>query len=99
MPRIVDWDEFKTMQPGTVYWEYQPEIFYNPAVLRNFIEYDGEIRDFVYTSIVPWRALPEDELEICCSSGRWGVYDYDQLFCVLDEDDVKDLITTLMGGG
>jgi hypothetical protein len=97
MAKIVGWDEFTKMPPGTVFWEYEPEIYYNPAVLCKFIEHDGEIRDFSSISLAPWRCLPEDDIEVCGAWGRWGLYNYDQEFCVLDASDINEMISTMNG--
>ena len=95
--RIVDWDEFKHMPPGTVYWEYQPEIFYDPGVITEFLTHDGEISDFRYVSMRPDYDRPGRDLFIGGCTSRWGMYDYDQQFCVFDDDDVSDLIRTIRG--
>ena len=90
------------MPKGTVFWEYKPEIFFNFSVLVEFItnEDRGEITDFWRISLDPWRdysRVDGGELLVADSWDRWGAYDYDQLFCVLDDDDVKLFKSRLEG--
>ncbi len=99
MPRIVDWEEFTELPVGTVYWEYDPVIFINPGVVHKWIDHGEGIVDFSFYSLRPWVAMPEEEVVVCEAISRWGVYDYDQLFCVLDDGDISSMISILRGAG
>ena len=98
MPRIVNWTEFTQMPVGTIFWEYEPEIYYNPGVVHEWIDRGEGVVDFFYWSLQPWFAYPEEELAFGDSVGRWGTYDYNQLFCVLDDDD-RERFSELINGG
>jgi len=97
MPRIVTWTEFTALPIGTIYWEYEPEIYYNPGVVAEWIDRGEGIVDFFSWAITPWFAYPERELAFGDAPGRWGAYNYDQLFCVLDDDDRERFIEMLRG--
>jgi len=98
MPRIISFDELVAMPKGTLYWEYEPEIFYNMAIFVEPIIREGEeCSDFWLIDLAPWRCLPEDELEFANGLGRWGVYNREQLFCVLDKDEI-DLFKSRLDG-
>ena len=101
MPKIVDWVEFTRQPPGTVFWEYEPEIFINPGILVSFIDRGEGIRDFWMISLTPLieHSTFDDEHEgniaLADAQERWGVYDYDQLFCVLSDNEKHDLVKRL----
>ena len=101
MPRIVDWEEFKKQPPGTVFWEYQPEIFTNPGVLVEFIDYGEGVVDFWMIGLTPWLEHScidkerDGNIAFADSQCRWAAYDYDQLFCILDDND-RDLFVKML---
>ena len=105
MPRIVDWEEFKKQPPGTVFWEYQPEIFYNLAVLTEFIDHGDGVVDFWMIPLNPWieHSCFDEEREgniaFADTQSRWGSYDYNQLFCILDDDDKNLFVKRLKWHG
>ena len=90
MPRIISFDELVAMPSGTLYWEYKPEIFYNMAIfVRPIVRDEEDCSDFWLIDLVPWRAYPEDDLAFADALSRWGAYDREQLFCVLDKDEIE----------
>jgi len=98
MPRIVNWEEFTKLPTGTVFWEYRPDIFYNPGIVVEWIDHGEGVVDFFSLDLDPsyYRSLvSEDKIFFLESVGRWGAYDYDQLFCVLDDSEVREFSETL----
>ena len=102
MPRIISFDELVAMPKGTLYWEYEPEIFTGMSVFVRPITHEGNQgpSDFWLISLVPWKAFDRvrsGELLFADSIERWGAFDFDQLFCVLDDDDM-DLLKSRING-
>lgn len=103
--RIVDRTTFLAMPPGTVFAKFEPHVFGSWAIKERTIG-----NDFVVQDLEPWFGLgsedhfsaldqlvagePSPPLDFDCA-GRDGLFDKDQLFALLDRDDVAALIARL----
>ncbi len=102
--KLVDWEDFCEMPDGTVFSIYESNGYPTEglAVRRQVIHNDqGGAIDFFFTSLVPEaRPIePPDDIglavELDFTPGRWGVYDYDQLFAIYESDDLAGMIACL----
>ena len=94
--KIVNWEEFIKLPVGTVFWEYEPHAFWNPGVVREWLDVDGVISDFFMTCLLPYWNWEDEVPELNTAWTRWACFDKDQLFCVLDDEDVSVLVGDLI---
>jgi hypothetical protein len=104
MMKIVDFFEFAKLPPGTIYMRYEPEIVRGlekkGATLyrdSNYPETGNEPSDFFYSDILPYvmadgEGIHWEHDEI---PSRWGLFDFDEMFMVLEDEDVKKIIEML----
>jgi hypothetical protein len=88
---ILNFDKFAALPAGAIF------SFYEPAVCQGLYRKEdtlfrdtGEPRDFFLESLVPncWNG---EHPSIGEGTFRWGAYDFDQLFAVFEEEDLKCL--------
>ena len=102
--KIVDFYEFAKLPPGAIYLHYKPDILWGfekkGSTLYRDADYPNvgnEPSDFFYSDILPYLVADGDGLhwEHDEIPSRWGVFDYDDQFMVLDDEDVENIIQML----
>ncbi len=90
--RIVDFDTFVKLPPGTVFSFYEPDICTGLHVLDGIVAgQKGEMPgDFFYTDLTAscWNGDPPT----CqCLCQRDGMFDYSRQFAIYEEEDLKNI--------
>lgn len=105
--KIVNFETFRKLPPGTIYCKYEPQVFRELEVKDETLDYG----DFLCACLTGWvdsngsddttEILYEAEktgesfdLEVDCY-GRDGMFEEDQLFAVYEKKDVEQLIQAL----
>ena len=108
--KIVNRKDFMEFPRGTLFCEYDPEIFGELLIKGDTIVHDGVNADWQYQEI-------QNSIKGCCSKrsdildeaevkgtsfeldlhalSRDGCYDDDQMYCIWEEKDVEGLIQRL----
>lgn len=94
--RIVDFDDFVKLPPGTVFSFYEPYVCTGLHILRGVITHEGETKasDFFYISLIAtcWNGDPPT----CeCAIERDGCFDYNRQFAVYEAADLYNIRETL----
>jgi hypothetical protein len=102
--KIVDFFEFAKLPEGTIYMHYKPEITWGLEKRGKMLYRDAhypnvgnEPSDFFYSDILPYIREDGDGIhwEHDDIQSRWGAFDFDEQFLVLDDEDVKKIIEML----
>ena len=97
--KVVDFKTFCSLPDGAVFSYWQPCVGDGLHVRREVIYSKGEPIDFFESSCLPqcdWNEstrLSDPDLPPVLDDimGRWGIFDYDQLFAVYEADDLRRL--------
>ncbi len=107
--RIIGLDEFLSLPSGTVFAKYRPQIFDELCVKGDSI---NESSDFFYRPIwEPYAessgalcdvltAAEERGAEVEIDTDCWqrdGLFEYDQLFAVFSQEEVRKIASSLVG--
>jgi hypothetical protein len=93
--RIVNFEEFVKLPVGTVYSYWEPEIA-TGLYRRGDICHDtnGKPIDFYESNLIAWKyyyGSRDTAPFVDLTPGRWGLYDYDQLFVIYEEADIAKI--------
>ena len=95
--KILNYEEFVKMPPGTIYSEYEP--CHTNGLFRkgDSIQYDdGFIGDFWLEPVIAG-CMNGDPPSMQGMIERWATYDYDEMFTVYEEDDLDYMKQLLFG--
>lgn len=89
--KILNFDAFIQMPPGTIYSEYEPN--YCRGLFRkgdNVPSHDGPIGDFFSASIEA-ECVNGDHPTVEHIESRWGLFDYNAQFAVYEPEDIATI--------
>jgi hypothetical protein len=93
--KILSFDKFVMLPSGTIFSYYTPCMCDGLYRKGNSIKHpDGVFRDYFEASVTPFCLQGDDPVESAIE-GRWGAFEYDQLYAVLEQDDIDDVISIL----
>ena len=94
--KVTDFLEFCALPEGTIFSYYCPGNCSGLFRKGETIFHDGSPIDFFETSIVPscWNGDPPTVDRLMT---RWGLYEYDQKFAVLEAPDIQVAQSLLVG--
>lgn len=93
--KIIGFKEFTALPEGTIYSYYEPHHCYGLFRKGQTIMGDGgKPIDYFEADLVP-SAMNLDPMAVDGMEGRWGLYEYDQLYCVFEAADVAALKSLL----
>lgn len=86
--KILNFKEFCALPEGSIFSYYEPAICTGLHRKGRTISWDGEPRDFFEAHLVPqcWNG---EHPAVDNVESRWGLYDEEQLFAVLEDDDIQ----------
>jgi len=86
--KILNFKDFCALPAGAIFSYYQPAICTGLHRKGKTISWDGEPHDFFEYHLIPqcWNG---NDPTLDDTQTRWGLYEYEQLFAVLEESDIQ----------
>lgn len=94
--KIVKFNEFVKMPAGTIFSYYEPHVTRGLYRKGESIAYDGELSDF-YEAPVMAESWNLCEPVVDDTECRWGMFDYDEMYAIYEEEDIVKMIEMLTG--
>lgn len=89
--KILKLKDFLKEPEGTVFMSYKPVLTRGLYTKGESLETD----DFIYNDVLPYGE--GDKVILDGAGSRWGMFDVDEEFLVLDKEDVYAIIRLLTG--